>query len=162
MHSTSSQYSAISAFLAIGALLMMTIPAYAGDVGDKDTEQAVKADSKNGAVVNVYGDGTLMIQAPPHHGKAATVATTELLDYLVPIPAKARSLTVRQSGGTIFIEAAKPATTETQPKMADLQPAAASPSSQAAHQPALTSPRVSVSRVTRSKEIIVMNAALEE
>jgi hypothetical protein len=130
--------------LATGVLLITAIPAYAGNTGDKDAAQAVpvrpgaqgaapenppinvvpvKIGSKEAVAVDLYGDGMLMLEAPPHGNKKATRTTAaEVYDYLVPIPAAARSLVVEQIGDRIIIKPAAPPKANPHTQLAHRQP----------------------------------------
>jgi hypothetical protein len=155
MQNITSKYSttilrAKLGFLSLVSVLLITAtPAYADQsaVENQPINVApVKVDSKSAVAVDLYGDGMLMLAAPSHGGKKTTKTTSaEVYNYLAPIPARGRSLTVEKIGNTIII---KPAA-----------PAQAAP--QLAHRQIQTEPK-SVSRVTRSKEVIVMNAIPQE
>jgi hypothetical protein len=140
MQNTVSQLSLANVMgrvlLATGILLIMASPAYAGSIKDKAMDKATES-------------------------TITKVATAESLDTLIPIPARARSLTARQIGDTIIIEAAKPVDTAVAPQNTNLQAAANLPSKAASH-PVVASEKSSATRVIRTKEVVVMNATPQE
>jgi hypothetical protein len=150
-----------SVFLALGILLIMATPAYADRTGDKSTEQATpNSQSKDEAMVDLYDDGALMLHAASQHRKITPIATAASIDYLMPLPARAKSLTAKKIGNTIIIEATKPVVDAALPVQTAKQQMADLPSP-VASQPVVASPKLTATRITRSKDVISMNGTQE-
>ena len=168
MQSTAPKYStpilrvqsglmSLANILTIGVVLIIAMPAYAGNTGDEDTEQAApagpqaqartgkrpieivhtKAGKKSVGIVDLYGEGKLLIALPSHLGQKREATISEALNSLIPTPTELKSQTMKKIGNTIIIASIAP--------------------TRLARRPMLTSPRSTASRLIRSRNIIAMN-----